>query len=87
MGAAVQVQQMSRFQLCAECYQAEVAALSGGPPGRGLPAGMSLAELIAEHVEAIPPTSDERNTTIESEFFDTRQVRRTSPITHLFLDL
>ena len=64
---------MSRFQLCHECYLAEAAA--GPGVSKGLPVGMNLSELLAEHVELIPPTSDEGNPTIESEFFDTRQVR------------
>ena len=74
LNAATQVQQMSRFQLCHECYRAEATAAASGVPGRGLPAGMSLGELITEQVEAIPPTVDEGNPAIESEFFDTRQV-------------
>ena len=37
----VQVQQMSRFQLCSECYHAEQAATVAGVPTR-LPAGIHL---------------------------------------------
>jgi len=36
-----QVQQMSRFQLCSECYHAEQAATVAGVPTR-LPAGIHL---------------------------------------------
>jgi len=68
----VQVQQMSRFQLCSECYHAEQAAQVAGVPNR-LPAGIHLAALIAEPVEHVPPTGDEGNPPVESEFFDTRQ--------------
>lgn len=38
-----------------------------------LPAGMQLSELVVDHVEVIPPTTDEGNPDMESEFFDTRQ--------------
>ena len=74
------MQQLSRFQLCHECYSAETAAAAaaaaaGVAPLRALPAGMNLIDLVPEHVEAIPPTSDEGNAATESEFFDTRQVR------------
>lgn len=34
---------------------------------------MQLSELVVDHVEAIPPTTDEGNPDMESEFFDTRQ--------------
>ena len=40
-----QVQQMSRFQLCSDCYQAEQAALVAGALTR-LPAGINLGALV-----------------------------------------
>ena len=67
-----QVQQMSRFQLCGDCYTAEQAALVAGVPTR-LPAGITLNALLMDHVDPVPPTSDEGNAPVESEFFDTRQ--------------
>lgn len=39
-----------------------------------LPAGIQLGDLVVDHVEAIPATSDSGNPDMESEFFDTRQV-------------
>ena len=74
---------MSRFQLCHECYLVEAAVGVAG--AKGLPAGMIITELVAEHVEAIPPTSDEGNPTIESEFFDTRQVQHSFSLTSRWL--
>jgi hypothetical protein len=63
---------MSRFQLCGDCYTAEQAALVAGVPTR-LPAGITLNALLMDHVDPVPPTSDEGNAPVESEFFDTRQ--------------
>ena len=70
--AISQVQQMSRFQLCSDCYHSEQAALVAGAQTR-LPAGITLGALVAEPVEHVPPTGDEGNPLVESEFFDTRQ--------------
>ena len=46
---------------------------SGGK-AKGLPAGITLDQLVAEPLPAIPATHDEGNPIMTSEFFDTRQV-------------
>lgn len=47
----------------------------GGSHPKALPAGMAIRELVEEHVPPIPGTHDDGNPDMESEFFDTRQVR------------
>lgn len=67
---------MSRFQLCSDCHRTALQALSqpGSANGQGaLPIGIQPEDLVEDHVEVIPATTDSGNPDMESEFFDTRQ--------------
>eukprot|EP00884_Botryococcus_braunii_P009216 jgi/Botrbrau1/18296/Bobra.0179s0026.1 len=68
-----QVTQMSRFQLCDECYNKEKSTLDANGRSEALPHNICLNHLKSEFVEEIPATSDTGNPDIPSEFFDTRQ--------------
>jgi hypothetical protein len=59
---------LTRFALCGKCYQEEIAGV-----GRGLPPGMTLAELLPAPNPIIPATVD-TVPEIDNEFFDTRTV-------------
>lgn len=69
-----QVLQMSRFQLCASCYEREGKHTSGYGSGkaRGLPGGVKLEDLQVQQAGPIPSVTDS-NPDVECEFFHTRQ--------------
>lgn len=63
-------------EACADAAIANLQATAGGGSHpKALPAGMAIGELLQDHVPTIPGTHDNGNPDMESEFFDTRQVR------------
>lgn len=56
-----------------ELMCADAGCRAAGGRAKGLPSGISVEQLVAEHVPAIPGTHDEGNPNMTSEFFDTRQ--------------